>query len=58
MLNKMKSVCSAVIECCAVCCGVLLIIHRRVFAAVLTGSPMPEAPEWHKKCFACLKKEK
>jgi hypothetical protein len=30
--------------------GVFLIIHRQVFAALFTGSPMPEAPEWHKKC--------
>ena len=28
--------------------GVWAIIHRRVIAAFLTGSPMPEAPEWHK----------
>ncbi len=51
MFTKFKGALRAVIECCAVCCGVLLIIHRRVFSAVLTGSPMPEAPAWHKKCF-------
>jgi len=38
----------------AVCCGLFLIIHRHVIAACITGSPMPEAPEWHKKCFKCL----
>ena len=29
--------------------GVWAIIHRRVIASYLTGSPMPEAPEWHKR---------
>ncbi len=38
--------------------GVFLIIHRRVFSALLTGEPMPEAPEWHKKCFGCGKTQK
>lgn len=57
-MYKVKKALNTCIRCCAVCCGVFLIIHRRVFAAVLTGSPMPEAPAWHKKCFACLKKEK
>ncbi|OPZ20320.1 MAG: HTH-type dhaKLM operon transcriptional activator DhaS [Firmicutes bacterium ADurb.BinA205] len=35
-----------------------LIIHRRVFSALLTGVPMPEAPEWHKKCSGCGKEQK
>ena len=50
----MKQTIKALISCMAVCCGVLLIIHRRVIAACITGDPMPEAPEWHKKCFKCL----
>ena len=58
MLNKMKSVCKGIIECFAVCCGVLLIIHRRVLSAALTGGPMPEAPEWHKKYFKFINWEK
>ena len=32
-------------------CGALLFIHRRVIAAAINGDPMPEPPEWHKKCF-------
>lgn len=55
MVTIIKDIFKAVVECCAVCCGVLLIIHRRVFAAALTGDPMPEAPEWHKKLFKCVK---
>ncbi len=58
MFAKIKNYCKAIIECCAVCCGVLLIIHRRVISAALTGSPMPEAPEWHKKCFKFINWEK
>ena len=49
--NDMKGFAKAAIECIAVCIGLWFIIHRRVFAACLTGDPMPEAPEWHKKCF-------
>lgn len=50
----MKKTIKAVIECLAVMTGVFLIIHRHVIGACLTGSPMPEAPEWHKKLFcAC-----
>ncbi len=51
MFAKIKNYCKAIIECCVVCCGVLLTIYRHVISAVLTGSPMPDAPEWHKKCF-------
>ena len=29
----------------SICCA---IVHRRVIAALVTGSPMPEPPEWHK----------
>lgn len=47
----MKETMNMIIRCMAVCCGVFLIIHRRVIAACLTGTPMPEAPEWHKKFF-------
>jgi hypothetical protein len=53
----MKNTLSTLIKCAVVVCGVLLIIHRRVIAACLTGSPMPEVPEWHKKCFPCLGKK-
>ena len=57
-MYKVKKALNTCIRCCAVCCGVFLIIHRRVIAACLTGIEMPEAPAWHKKCFAFLKKEK
>ena len=47
----------SVIDCGIIMLGVFLIIHRRVFSAWLTGEDMPEAPEWHKKCFRCGKCE-
>jgi hypothetical protein len=47
----MKNVIKAVIECSVVCFAVWLIIHRHVISACITGDEMPEAPEWHKKCF-------
>lgn len=53
----MKNTVKALIQCAAVCTGVFLIIHRRVFTACLTGDPMPEPPEWHKKFLPCLSKE-
>ncbi len=55
MLSVKKAI-NTFIRACAVCLGVFLIIHRRVIAACLTGIEMPEIPEWHRKCFACLKK--
>jgi len=45
----MKNTFKYLIEICAVLCGLFLIIHRRVIAACLSGTEMPEAPEWHKK---------
>jgi hypothetical protein len=53
----MKKTVKALIECAAVLCGVLLIIHRRVIAACITVGQMPEMPEWHKTLFKCPKKE-
>lgn len=32
-----------------------LVVHRRVVAAVIKGSPLPEPPEWHKVWHPCLK---
>ena len=43
------------IDICIIMFGVFLIIHRRLFSALLTGEPMPEAPEWYKKRFGCGK---
>ncbi|MBQ1507325.1 MAG: hypothetical protein IIZ36_02735 [Ruminococcus sp.] len=34
--------------------GVFLIIHRRVIWACVTGTEMPQPPEWHKKFIPCL----
>ncbi len=51
----MKNTVRALIDCCIITAGVLLIIHRRVISALVTGEPMPDMPEWHKKCFGCLK---
>ena len=55
--QTVKNTVKAIIECAAVACGLFLIIHRRVFAACLTGDPMPEMPEWHKKLFGCAMPE-
>lgn len=52
----MKNTVKTFIEILAVACGLFLIIHRRVFAACITGDPVPEPPEWHKKCFKCFAK--
>lgn len=50
----MKNVLNAVIALAVVCFAAMLIIHRRVIASYITGEPMPEAPEWHKKhCMHC-----
>ncbi len=37
------------VGCVVGCATASLIIHRRVWKAVLTGQPVPEMPEWHKK---------
>lgn len=47
----MKNAVKSIISCLAIFCGLFLIIHRHVIAAAITGSEMPEAPEWHKKLF-------
>ena len=49
----MKKAINTIIRCLAVCCGVFMIIHRRVIAACITGTDMPEMPEWHKKLIKC-----
>lgn len=53
----MKKTLNCLIRHAAVCCGVMLIIHRRVIAAAITGTEMPEAPEWHKHFCPCMKKD-
>lgn len=45
----MKNTFKVLLEFTVVVIAVLLIIHRRVIAAAVTGSEMPEMPEWHKK---------
>ena len=55
---KNKDTVRSVIDCFIIMLGVFLIVHRRVFSALLTGEQMPEAPEWHKKCFGCGKEKK
>ncbi|MCR4814677.1 MAG: hypothetical protein K5879_07615 [Lachnospiraceae bacterium] len=51
----MKRTTRIIIECTVVSLAILLIIHRRVISAALTGAPMPEAPAWHKKFLPCCK---
>ncbi len=51
----MKKTTRMIIECAVVCLAILLIIHRRVISAAMTGAPMPEAPAWHKKFLPCCK---
>ena len=52
----MKDTIRSLIDCCIILLGVFLIIHRRVISAAVTGEPMPEPPEWHKK-FLCRRKK-
>ncbi len=49
----MNKLLKATLICSAVACSALLVIHRRVIAAAITGEPMPETPEWHKKFLPC-----
>lgn len=53
----MRNTVRTIIDICIIMCAVFLIIHRRVISAALTGVPMPEAPEWHKKCCPCKNKK-
>ena len=53
----MKDNAKALLACVAITAGVFLLIHRRVIAAALTGSEMPEPPEWHKKYFPCFRQQ-
>ena len=54
----MKDTIRTLIDICIIMCAVFLIIHRRVISSTLTGAPMPEAPEWHKKCVGCGNEQK
>lgn len=45
----MNHIIKAIVGCAAACFVLMLIAHRRVIAAYITGEPMPEAPEWHRK---------
>lgn len=47
----MKNTFKVLLEFTVIVIAVLLIIHRRVIAAAVTGSEMSEMPEWHKKFF-------
>ena len=49
----MKNTVRTLIHCCIIMFSVFLIIHRRVISALITGEPMPEPPEWHKKFLGC-----
>lgn len=49
----MNKLAKATLICTLVACGALLVIHRRVIAAAITGEDMPEPPEWHKEFFPC-----
>ena len=40
----MRKTINTIIRCLAICCGVMLIIHRRVIAACITGIEMPDPP--------------
>ena len=57
-MEKIKKEVKIMMICMLITLVVLLvcwvIIHRRVIKAWIKGEPLPEAPEWHKKCFAKL----
>jgi hypothetical protein len=50
----MSKLAKATLICTLACCGALLVIHRRVIAAYISGEDMPEPPEWHKEYFPCF----
>ena len=47
---KVKKFFTILLICLAVFAAVWCIIHRRVIYAWIKHEPMPELPEWHKKC--------
>ena len=51
---KASTVFKIILICILVLITIWCFIHRRVIHAWLLGEPMPEPPEWHKKCFGKL----
>lgn len=51
---KASTVFKIILICILVLITIWCIIHRRVIRAWILGEPMPELPEWHKKCFGKL----
>ena len=51
---KASTVFKIILICILVLITIWCFIHRRVVRAWLLGEPMPEPPEWHKKCFGKL----
>ena len=46
----MKTILKVALGIAAVGMVASAIAHRKVIMACVKGEPMPEAPEWHKKC--------
>ena len=51
---KARTILKIILICIVVLIVIWCIIHRRVVRAWLLGEPIPEPPEWHKKCFSKL----
>ncbi len=50
MKKKLKKAVKFLLMLTGFCTICFLLIHWRVIRAWLTGSEMPKAPKWHKKC--------
>ena len=51
-MGKVVKIALGIVVVGAVACA---ITHRRVIAAMVTGKPMPEPPEWHKSWHPSMK---
>ena len=50
LMKKVKKALLIMLCIMIICLIVWSIIHRYVIKAYILGEPVPEAPEWHKKC--------
>ena len=47
---KVRKFLKIMLICLLICAVIWCLIHRRVIYAWIKGEPIPEMPEWHKKC--------
>ncbi len=53
----MKKIFTAFMLGAGVCCGAFLYVHRRVIVSRITGTPLSEGHDSHKKCCCHGKKQ-